>query len=195
MNLVYSSVNSVNVLLYSFQNGEKKSKTAHNEDKKEPTANSIKPSVNQEGEPVFTPRPTFEQVVGAAPATAMVTIQFEGRDYTTTFPVMVTEEIRQLPSHSRRLSSEDLGQGGGYESIDEANRVVPFTLREPSHLPSRYRVAQIVVEEPNTVDTGWHAWFVCMSERNDPSKQFRISARPADDPRVPGHLGNCISSC
>lgn len=147
----------------------------------------LKSSVNQEGETVFTPRPTFEQVVDAAPATATVTIQFEGRDYTTTFPVMVTEEIRQLPSHSGHLSAEDVGQSGQHESIEEANQAVPFTLREPSHLPSGYRVTQIVVEEPNTVDTWWHAWFVCASEQDDPSEHLRISARPADDPRVPGH--------
>lgn len=86
------------------------------------------------------------------------------------------------------MSPHPLDDGSGnYDSIAEANRTVPFTLREPNHLPAGYRVIQIVVEEPTKVDNWWHAWFVCANERDDPSEQLLVSARPADDPRVPGH--------
>lgn len=143
--------------------------------------------INQEGEAVFTPRPSFEQVVGAAPATATVTIQFEGREYTTTFSVTVTEEFRQLPSHTANLSPDDLEQEGGeYESIEEANRAVPFVFRGPTDLPEGYRLTQIAVSDPSPF-TGYDGWLVYMSDSGDHSDDLVVSACPADDPRVPGH--------
>jgi hypothetical protein len=142
--------------------------------------------VNQEGESVVTPRPSFEQVVDAAPSRATVTIEFEGREYTTTFPVMVTEEFRQLPSHTEHLRADDLGQGGEYESIEDANRAVPFVFRGPANLPEGYSLTQIAVSEPSPFD-GYHGRLVYQSERGDHSEDLLVSARPADDPNVPGH--------
>lgn len=143
--------------------------------------------VNQDEEPVFTPRPTFEQVVSAVPATATITISFEGREYTTTFPVTVAEEIRQLPSHLAHLNADDLGQASGeYESIAEANRAVPFVFQGPDDLPDGYRLTQITVSGPSPTD-GYNGRLVYMSDSGDHSEDLLVSARPADEPNVPGH--------
>lgn len=82
---------------------------------------------------------------------------------------------------------ESSPDSGGYDSIEEANRAVPFALKGPSDLPPGYRLTQIAVEEPNENYDGWHAWMVYVSESGDPSEHLLVSARPTDDPNVPGH--------